>query len=380
MTNKTKKDGSDTTSRREKELLERIERYELASRATNDVLYELNLETGIVTWNDALHTQYGYTGDENTATEEWWVQHVHPDDALRLEHEWSAWFDSSEDIWQSEYRFQKADGSYIDVRDRGLLQRADDGMPVRIIGSMLDITKQKQLDQSKDEFIALMSHQLRTPLTSINIYSEMLTEGMLGPLSGKQKRQIAHTIDSSMRLIKIIGDILDVSRVEFSKIFTRQEKTDINHFLNNHVNELQPIAAEKGVIIHFAPDQKIGEIDIDIGIFGLIMHNLLTNAIQYTKPHRGSVELAFARSREGYLLSIKDNGIGIPANEKEHIFERHYRTVNAAKFREHGTGVGLYIVKQLSDVSGYEIWFESRLDKGTTFYVYLPDMAKLQGV
>src|SRR5882757_2553403 len=161
------------------ELQQTIERYELIFQATHDILYDLDLGKGTVVWNEALYLQFGYKRSEPAGTLEWWTQHIHPDDAFRIENELTNWFDSGNTTWQTEYRFEKADGSYNYVRDRGFLQRAADGTPIRIIGSLLDITKQKELDLAKDEFISLVSHQLRTPLTVIRLYSEMLTNGLL---------------------------------------------------------------------------------------------------------------------------------------------------------------------------------------------------------
>src|SRR5581483_674190 len=142
-----KEDDEKDTPEFERQLRETLERYELIFRATNDVLYELDLLTGTVVWNDALYTQYGYDKETKTTKLEWWTEHIHPDDALKLEHKFSEWFESKSNTWQAEYRFRKADGSYIYIRDRGMVQRGPNGSPLRIIGSFLDITQQKQLDR-----------------------------------------------------------------------------------------------------------------------------------------------------------------------------------------------------------------------------------------
>src|SRR5690606_34029367 len=99
----------------EKQLRETIQRYELIFKATNDVLYDLDLTTGVVTWNEALYTQYGYAKTKATNTLEWWAGHIHPDDALQLEDKMSAWLEGKTDTWHAEYRFKKADGNYIYV-------------------------------------------------------------------------------------------------------------------------------------------------------------------------------------------------------------------------------------------------------------------------
>jgi PAS domain S-box-containing protein len=197
-----------------RELQERVQRYELIFRATNDVVYELNLDNAHVDWNDALYTQYGYMRH----TLEWWTSHIHPDDALLLENKITKLFTDGGSSWQYDYRFRRADGGYNYVHDRGLLLRDAAGKPKRIIGSLLDVTAQKQLDIAKDEFISLVSHQLRTPLTVIRVYGEMLTGGMFGDLSLEQTQWVRNMTDSSARLIDVVGEILNVSRLDLGRI------------------------------------------------------------------------------------------------------------------------------------------------------------------
>jgi two-component system, chemotaxis family, CheB/CheR fusion protein len=356
----------------ENELRETIERYELIFRATNDILYELNLETGVVVWNDALYDGYGYSSDEDTGTLEWWTGHVHPEDALRIENEISVWFEGIEDTWQTEYRFQKADGSYVYVRDRGLVQRNADGVPIRIIGSMLDITKQKQLDRAKDEFISLVSHQLRTPLTAIRIYSEMLASGLLGPLDDRQKEHVSRIADSSVRLVHLVSGILDASKVELGSVESHPEKTDINKFIISQIKELQPASIEKGIDINFVPNSRVKEILVDRNALGVILNNLLTNATRYTLPG-GTVSVSLVKSKGSYMLNVKDNGIGIPKSAQPYIFNRFYRADNTANIEEHGTGLGLYMVKQMAEKVGYKITVTSAEGKGSTFSIRIPE-------
>lgn len=362
---------ANSTNDLEKRLRETILRYELIFKATNDVLYDLDLEKGTVVWNEALYTQYGYDKNEPASELEWWTSHVHPDDALRLEREISEWFAGKHNTWQAEYRFRKADGTYVYVRDRGVVHRGPDGSPLRIIGSFLDITHQKQLERAKNEFISLVSHQLRTPLTIIRLHSEMLTSGMLGELSQAQTAHIAEITNASVRLIHLVDGILDVSRAELGHMVSRPVPEDPNKLLNACIKEVAPIAEQKGIMIHFMP-KAIPSIPLDASLFGHIVNNLLTNAIRYTLPGKGIVRVSFMRNQEGYILCVKDNGIGIPRAARPHIFGRFYRADNTANITEQGTGLGLYLVKIMTEASGGTIWFESRRGKGTTFYVQFP--------
>lgn len=361
-------------SQLEDELQHRVRRYELLFKATNDVLYELDLDTGEVSWNEALYEAYGYKPDEPVNTIEWWSSHIHPDDALRIENELSDWLESNENTWQSEYRFLRADGNYNDIRDRGFVLRNADGTPERIIGSFLDISHQRQLDQAKDEFISLVSHQLRTPLTVIRMYSEMLTSGMLGELETSQRQHISRIASASVRMIKLVGDILNVSRIELDRVHFDVQRLGINKLIRECIAEVQPVADEREVSINFKPDPSIRLVPLDGTLFCQILHNLLTNAIRYSKPRGGQVTVTLIRNMDGgYILSVSDNGIGIPKDAQKHIFDRFYRAHNALNIEEHGTGLGLYLVKLLTDAFGGKIWFTSATNRGTTFYLHIPE-------
>ena len=352
------------------ELQQAVKRYELIFQATNDVLYDLDLVNASVEWNEALYTQYGYGRDELNGTLEWWTSHVHPDDAFLLENKVSELFESGTHSWHCDYRFRRADGTYCYVRDRGLLQRDTAGRPARIIGSLLDITAQKQLDLAKDEFISLVSHQLRTPLTIIRVYGEMLTGGMSGALSIEQAQWVRNMTNSSSRLIDVVGAILNVSRLDLGRIRITSSPRDMRVLVQGCIKEVLPLAEEKQVLVGFSPPRRFPKVGLDETIFTQIVHNLLTNAIRYTRPQQGRIDVKLETRRDGYVLSVHDNGIGIPPDAEEHIFERFYRAKNAVGMEAQGSGLGLYLIKVMCDAFGGKVWFET--GKGTVFYVLIP--------
>lgn len=352
-------------------LREKIRRYELIFQATHDALYDLNVEDGTVEWNDALYTQYGYSRREPAGTLEWWVARVHPDDAFMLENKITDLVESKTDTWQCEYRFRRADGGYNYVRDRGLVLRSRNGRPRRIIGSLLDITAQKQLDTAKDEFISLVSHQLRTPLTVIRVYGEMLASGQFGSLTPEQTQWVHNMTTSSGRLIDIVGTILNVSRLDLGRIKLTPQPLDIARLVQTAIQEVEPLATEKQVQITYdVPDLPL--VPLDETVVVQILHNLLTNAIRYTRPQHGRVSVAVNQYADGYVLSVRDNGIGIPKIAREHVFERFYRARNAVAVETQGSGLGLYLVKVMCDAYGGKTWFTTVTGRGTTFYVQIP--------
>ncbi len=263
-------------------------------------------------------------------------------------------------------------GELIPVDDSAAPIRNADGKQIGIIIVFRDITKQRQLERAKDEFISLVSHQLRTPLTAIRLFVEMLKGEQVGKLNAQQKGYIEKVHLSTERMIKLVGDILNVSRIELGRIKVEPTTTDTNALILSHIDEVAPLAKEKKVAITFIPRKDLPKLSVDPILFGQIVHNLLTNAIRYTKDKEGKVNLTFLQKGKDFELSVKDNGIGIPTAEQSHIFERFYRAENAKQAIGEGTGLGLYLIKLILTTAGGAIRFESTQGKGTTFYVTIP--------
>lgn len=356
----------------ERELEATLERYELVWKATHDILYDLNLLDGTVVWNEALYEQFGYSKHESTTTLEWWVSHIHPDDALRVERELYNWFLDAENSWRSEYRFLKADGTYSSVLDRGTIIRNKDGEPVRIIGTLLDLTKQQELDGAKDEFVSLISHQLRTPLTVIRVYGEMFESGLLGALTDTQTNHITRMTDASIRLINLVDNILKLSRLEMGDYAIARSRTDVNRLLKRSIEAMMPLAEKKQISLSLTPNHAKPKAYLDDSLVEQIMENLLSNAIRYTRARSGLVKVSCHIEDGNIVIAVHDNGIGIPKADQKHVFERFYRARNAVNIEEHGTGLGLYIVRVLATALGGRVWFKSSRKNGTTFYLSLP--------
>lgn len=356
----------------QRQLQESNDRYELVAKATNDVIYDLDIAASSIVWNDALYSKYGYPADEPAGSVEWWAGHIHPDDAARLEAEISRLMADRRSTWQSQYRFRKANGDYAIVRDRAFVLRDNKGQAIRIIGSMLDITEAERLDRAKDEFSSLVSHQLRTPLTIIQLYSGMLRDGLIGKLQPDQLEYIEHINNASHRLIKLVSNILNISRIELDKIKQEPVPTEVNRFIQQIVDDLQPIAHDRHVDLRFKPLGHTARFVLDQGLCTEIVHNLITNAIHYSPEGKGRVEVGCTVSSKGLQLRVRDNGIGIPSAAQPHIFSRFYRADNAVRTGAEGTGLGLYLTRLIAEAMGGTVSFSSQEGKGTTFRVFLP--------
>jgi len=366
--------SQDVTEQRQAEAALRLsdERFQAVSAATNDVVYDREVATEMVWSNDALSSQYGYPAHCQNQPLSWWIKHIHPADQTTFTKTVQNILNGTKTHWTVEYRFKKHDGTYVDVRDRAFILRDDTGRPLRIIGSMLDITQQKELERAKDKFISLVSHQLRTPLTAMRLFTGMLAGGQGGKLSAMQSDFVDKINASTVRMIRLVSDILNVSQIERGRLKVVPVPTDISSLIGWHIDELKPVAEAKKVAINYEPIKDLQEVNVDPVLFGQIVHNFLTNAIRYSRDEDTTITVRFERRSEQYVLAVQDSGIGIPKNVQRRIFSSFFRADNAVKAHGDGTGLGLYLIKLIMDAAGGETGFESIEGKGSTFYVTMP--------
>lgn len=347
------------------------ERFRAVSAATSDVVYDIDLQTNTMWFNDALNTEYNYPQRRTLYTPDWRLNHIHADDRERVKASIEALLDRQDKTWVSEYRFRLHDGTYIDIRDRAFVLRDTDRKPIRIIGSMLDISQQKELERAKDKFISLVSHQLRTPLTSMRLLTEMLSSGYAEELTVSQHDYVQKIESSTVRMIHLVNEILGVSSIETGRLNVRPTETDVCALIQTQIDEITPLA-EQRVKITYTPDETARTVTVDPTLFSQIVHNLLTNAVRYTLRDGATIHVSFQKVREEYILTVQDHGIGIPMEAQPHIFNGFYRANNAIKARGDGTGLGLYLIRLILDMTGGKIWFKSQEGEGSTFYVSLP--------
>lgn len=333
--------------------------------------WEWDIATDTINWSDELYRIYGMRPQERSIGFEEFVELIHPDDRAQVQETIQTAFQSGEPF-EFEHRIVLPTGDQRILKGMGKTVNDSEGKPMRMLGTSQDITQAKQLDRAKDEFISLVSHQLRTPLAIIRIHGNMLEDGIAGPLDPQQEVHIRTMTSSSIRLIELVDDILRISRISIDRIRINAEPTDPNQLIQACIDETLPMARKKGAGVAFQPDGSLGMVPIDTTIFGEILRNLVSNAVRYSNEQDGAIKISFAREATGYLLKVEDNGIGIPQADQEFIFERFYRANNATLADSEGSGLGLYIVKLFTEAAGGKIWLESTLGQGTTFYVSFP--------
>lgn len=245
----------------------------------------------------------------------------------------------------------------------------------KVIGAIevfRDITQEKEIDRIKSEFVFLASHQLRTPLSTINWYVEMLMSGDAGPINEDQKNYLKEVYQGNQRMVEMVNDLLNVSRLDLGTLAVQLVPTDLKSLIEDEIKANLPTIEDKKMIINCEVDTEIKGVETDIKMLKMLLQNLITNAIKYT-PEGGKIDIKVApQGKKEYLLSVADNGYGIPEASKEKIFTKLYRADNVMAKEITGTGLGLYMVKSIVEKLQGKIWFESRVDKGTTFFVSFP--------
>ncbi len=234
-----------------------------------------------------------------------------------------------------------------------------------------DITKEKEVDKAKTEFVSLASHQLRTPLSSINWYTEMLIANDIGKLNKKQTEFIKEIYDSNKRMIDLVNSLLSASRLELGTFSNNPEPTNIVELASSVLDELKPDITTKKLKIIFSASKDWPLIEADPKFIRIIFQNILSNAVKYT-PNKGEIKLTIDKDDKKISIKISDTGYGIPASQTDKIFEKLFRADNIRQKDTEGTGLGLYLVKSIVNKCGGRIWFESKENQGTTFFIELP--------
>jgi signal transduction histidine kinase len=224
----------------------------------------------------------------------------------------------------------------------------------------------KEMDDTKDEFISMASHQLRTPLTSVKGYLSMVLEGDAGKITDQQAELLGQAFASSQRMVYLIADLLNVSRLKTGKFVIDAAPTNLAEMVESEIAQLREQAKSKNLKLIYHKPADFPEVMLDETKIRQVIMNFADNAIYYT-PSGGSIKIELNNDHGNVYFRVIDNGLGVPLDEQKHLFTKFYRAKNARKARPDGTGLGLFMAKKVISAQGGTLLFESQEGKGSTF-------------
>jgi len=295
-----------------------------------------------------------------------WLDGIHPDDRAGCIEAWNNAVNTGT-IFQYEFRLKDKDENYKWHLVRALPFTIDDKI-IKWFGTNTDIDEQKQLQRQKDDFLGIASHELKTPVTSIKAYAQVLG-AMLTREGEHKKAEMVLRMDAQVnRLTNLIGDLLDVTKINSGRLQFNKSWFDFNETVRETVQDLQHTTQKHQLIQNFS---QAGSIYSDKDRISQVITNLITNAIKYS-PHTDKIIISTRRENNEAIVCVQDFGIGIPEDKKDLVFEQFYRVSGNKQHTFPGLGLGLYISSEIIKREGGRMWVNSVEGKGSTFCFALP--------
>lgn len=365
------------------------ERLNLVARATNDAVWDWDLKTSKMWWNDAVTTLFGYSAEDIGATVDWFFERLHPIDRERIEADLNHARDDGMRYWQHEYCFRHRNGTYNYVLERGYVLRDSKGEAVRMVGAMMDFTTRREaqeellranqelelqveertaelrrVNRELESFTYSVSHDLRSPLRSILFQSAVLQEDSGDHLDDEAKATLARLVLSAKRMSKLIDDLLQYSRLSRSKLHL--ERIDLSEIASAAARELKENA---GCPAEFAVEPNM-VVEADRGLMTILYENLLSNACKFSARRPAPrVEVGSHEVRGERVYFVRDNGVGFDPQDAKRLFTPFERLHSDREFP--GTGIGLANVHRVVHRHGGRIWAEGYPNQGATFFFTL---------
>lgn len=228
-----------------------------------------------------------------------------------------------------------------------------------------------EANRMKSEFINIVSHQLRSPLSNLRWAIELLMSGRLGKIEEKQTEYFRILKENSARMGELVSDLLIVSRIETATLPLIKQEFSLEDLTKKLISEFEPFARASNVEIDFDIEPNLPKVFNDPSQIRQVIENLLDNAVRYIKD-KGRAEIKLKKKNKDVCFEIKDDGVGIPKEDQKYIFQKFFRSKNILKYQTKGTGLGLYIAKSIIERSGGKIGFKSQEGVGSTFWFTLP--------
>lgn len=387
----------DITNRKiaEAQIRQSNERFEIITRATNDAIWDYDVEKEKLFWGKGFHTLFGYNPQETMPNFPLLISLIHPEDRERVNTKIQDYMSGSieAETWDEEYRFLKANGEYAFVSDKAVFIRNEEGKVLRALGAMSDISHRKEYEtsledlnqelekkvkelaisnQELEQFAYVASHDLQEPLRMVTGFLTQLEKKYQGYLDEKAHQYIYYATDGAKRMRQIILDLLDFSRIGKQK--EKSTPINLNRLIEETISLNRNLLEEKKAEVEFETLPVISSYHSPLR---QVFQNLITNAIKYSKPDLPpKIRISITDEGTEWKIAIEDNGIGIAKEYHERIFIIFQRLHKREDYG--GTGIGLAVVKKIVDNLGGTIWVKSTPGEGSTFYFTLPKNPPLQ--
>lgn len=242
-----------------------------------------------------------------------------------------------------------------------------------IVGNFIidGFNRMAEASRMKSEFISIFSHQLRSPLSISKWTLDIVDREMQAGNLENVINSLRTLRDSTENMVRLVNALLEVSKIEAGTLVLNKVKMSLVDLTKSVLEEVQPYAEASNIKIEFAPEPNLAEIWADRDSLRMVIHNLVDNAIRYSKGDR-VVAISIKKQNSLLVWQVHDQGIGIPAFQQKYVFQKFFRAVNSSRFQTEGSGLGLYVVKQLVKAFGGKVGFKSAEGKGSTFWFSLP--------
>lgn len=347
------------------------ENLRLATQAAELGTFDMDLMNQSLIWDNRCRELFGIDDSGPLSYETSFLLGLHPDDRQKTDDAVTHAFNKglSNGEYDVEYRtIGITDKRLRWVRAKGKVMFTDEEVPYRFIGTVLDITESKQDEIRKNDFIAMASHELKTPLTSLKAYIQVLlskavTAGDAFLINALQKSE-----NQVNKMTKLIYGFLDLSKLESGKLTLDKSETDINSLIEEVVADYRPIAASHIITFEGGP---LVTLEADREKIGQVINNLISNAVKYS-PKNTAVKVSIQTQEGRVKVSVQDRGIGIKLKDQQNIFKRFYRVEDESTKGFSGFGIGLYLCAEIVELHHGKIGVESQEGQGAEFYFVLP--------
>jgi len=361
----------------EDDLRKSEQRFSLAADAVDGIIYDLDVRTGHTRRTQGLFEVVGHDPADVPPTADWWDEQIHPDDLPRVNGEHQLAVATGADRFVTTYRVRHKDGHWLHVMDRSMFERNAAGQVVRTIGCAVDISEQKQAEESlreddrrKDEFLATLAHELRNPLAPLRNALEVMrldpdNRELFAHLNEIMERQLGH-------LVRLVDDLLDVSRITRGKIELRSERLDVAKVVESAQETSRPLIEAGNHQLSVQLPEHAAFVVGDLTRLAQVVANLLNNAAKYTPPN-GQIGLSVEPCNGEVLIRVRDNGLGIPPAMLPRVFNMFTQVERTRDHAQGGLGIGLTLVRRLVEMHKGRIEaFSEGTGKGSEFVIHLP--------